>query len=67
MLAVDEGGHILLAWAEGTGWQKGGSLAWQVFDEGLKPLAASRGSAPDVPVWSFGAVAATADGFVIVK
>src|SRR5262249_43825721 len=25
-------GEVLLAWTEGMGWNKGGSLAWQVFD-----------------------------------
>ena len=32
VLAVDANGQTLLAWTEGTGWQKGGSLAWQLFD-----------------------------------
>ena len=37
-VAVDAAGNILIAWAAGTGWQKGGSVAWQVFDRQLKPI-----------------------------
>ena len=66
VLAVDANGQILMAWAEGTGWQKGGSLAWQLFDKSFKPMN-ERGTATGVPVWSFGGVAATSDGFVVLK
>jgi hypothetical protein len=66
VLAVDSNGQTLLAWAEGTGWQKGGSLAWQLFDESLKPVN-ERGSVGGVPVWSFAGAAATVDGFLILK
>jgi hypothetical protein len=31
-VAANARGETLLAWTEGTGWQKGGSLVWQVFD-----------------------------------
>jgi hypothetical protein len=55
-----------MAWTEGTGWQKGGSLAWQLFDTNLQPMK-ERGTAAGVPVWSFGGVASTPDGFVVVK
>src|SRR5262249_15724950 len=54
-VAVDRTGNTLLVWTEGTGWAKGGSLAWQLFDRGGKPLAAS-GSAPGVPVWGLPSV-----------
>ncbi len=30
-------GETILVWTEGTGWQKGGSLAWQVFDRVRAP------------------------------
>ena len=48
-IAVDGSGNTLLTWTEATGWAKGGSLAWQLFDPAGKPLAS--GTAPDVPVW----------------
>jgi hypothetical protein len=56
-IAVNGRGEILLVWTEGTAWQRGGSLAWQLFDASGK-AAGEKGSAAGVPVWSFGAVAA---------
>jgi hypothetical protein len=60
-LAVNAQGETLLAWAEGTGWQRGGALAWQIFDRSGKP-AAAHGEAPGLPVWSFPAAFVAADG-----
>jgi hypothetical protein len=65
-LAIDRDGRVLLAWAEGTGWQKGGSLAWQVFDKQLKPTS-EKGRADGIPMWSLpAAIAQPEGGFVIV-
>src|SRR6266853_1454763 len=37
-VAVANGrGEVLVAWAEGTGWEKGGAVAWQLFDPSGKP------------------------------
>ena len=59
-------GEVLLAWTEGTGWEKGGTLAWQLFDRSGKATAET-GRSGGVPVWSLPTVAANADGsFVIV-
>jgi hypothetical protein len=59
-------GDTLLAWAEGTGWNKGGSLAWQLYDSQGKPLSA-KGRAEDLPVWSLPTAFANPDGnFTIV-
>jgi hypothetical protein len=58
-------GQVLLAWDEGTGGQKGGSLAWQLFDAAGKPSA--EGHAPGVPVWGLSSVFADRQGnFTIV-
>ena len=38
-LAINARGEMLLAWAEGTGWQRGGPLAWQLYDKAGKPTA----------------------------
>ena len=60
-------GGFLFAWTENTGWQKGGSMAWQSFDAALRP-AAERGNAPGVPVWSFiSAYTEAPNRFVIVR
>jgi hypothetical protein len=64
-LAVDSKGATLLVWAEGTGWQKGGSLAWQLYDREGKP-AGEPGSAPGIPAWSFAAAFPTPSGFSIL-
>lgn len=60
-IAVNQRGEVLLVWTEGTGWQRGGSAWWQIFDAQGKPLG-EKGTAPGVGVWSFAAVAAGADG-----
>lgn len=65
-LAVsDDGTSVLLAWTEGTGWARGGSLAWRVFDAQGRPTAV-HGTAPGVPVWSFAAAAARRDGSFVI-
>lgn len=65
-VAVSARGEVLLVWTEGTGWNKGGSLAWQLFDASGRP-AGDPDRAPGVPTWSLAAAAARPDGsFVIV-
>jgi hypothetical protein len=44
-------GEVLLVWSEGTGWNKGGSVAWQVYDREGKPISA-KGRADGLPTWS---------------
>lgn len=59
-------GDVLLVWTEGTGWAKGGDVAWQRFDSAAKPIG-TRGQVTGLPTWSMAAAAVTpADGFVIV-
>lgn len=60
-LAVNKRGELLLVWTEGTGWQRGGSLAWQVYDGAGRPAGAA-GKLPGVPAWSFAAPIAGPDG-----
>lgn len=60
-IAANARGDVLLAWTEGTGWNKGGGLAWQRFDRTGKAIG-DVGRAPGVPVWSLAAVAPTPDG-----
>jgi hypothetical protein len=65
-VAASLNGQMLLVWTEGTGWAKGGSLAWQLFDAGRKPTGA-QGTAPGVPVWGLPSVFADHQGnFTIV-
>ncbi len=53
-LAINPSGEMLLVWTEGTGWQKGGSLAYQLYDRGGQPTT-ERKQLPGIPVWSFAA------------
>jgi len=66
VIAANSRGETMLAWTEGTGWKKGGSLAWQLYDPLGKPVG-EKGEAPGIPVWSFAAVIAEKDGsFTII-
>jgi hypothetical protein len=59
-------GQVLFAWTDGTGWKRGGSIAWQVFDKEGRPTDV-KGTASDLPVWDL--VAAFQDpsgGFSII-
>jgi hypothetical protein len=64
-LAVNEAGQMLLVWTEETGWNRGGSVAWQVLDEQLKPIGRA-GRAEGLPVWGTAAAFPTPDGFTVV-
>ena len=66
VVAANAAGETILVWTEGMGWNRGGSLAWQVFDKAGKPTE-KRGTAEGVPTWSLAAVYTRADGgFTIV-
>jgi hypothetical protein len=60
-ISANSRGEILLAWTEGGGWAKGGSLSWQLFDKNGKPLDAP-GYMPDVPAWDLPSVVADRAG-----
>jgi hypothetical protein len=64
-IATNARGETILAWTEGTGWKKGGSLAWQVFDKNGEPMG-EMGAAQGVPVWGLATVVAEADGKFMV-
>jgi hypothetical protein len=66
VIATDPRGDVLLAWTEDMGWQRGGAVAWQVFDKQGQPTAVS-GRVSGVPVWSLvAAYARPRGGFTIV-
>ena len=66
-IAINEAGDRLLAWTEGTAWNRGGTVAWRLTDSAGAELAAAAGAAP-VPVWGLVAALAMRDGsFVILR
>jgi hypothetical protein len=59
-------GEVLLAWAEGTGWNKGGSIAWQIYDHQGQPISPT-GHAAGLATWSLPTAFAQPDGdFAII-
>ena len=65
-LAFNKSGEMLLAWTEGTGWNRGGAVAWQIYDKNMQPREAGR-RAGAISVWGLPAVIVEADGnFTIV-
>jgi hypothetical protein len=66
VVAGNARGDIILVWTEGMGWQRGGSVAWQVFDKDGNATS-EKGRADGVPTWSLVAVFVRPDGgFAIV-
>jgi len=50
-------GTIAVVWTEGTGWNRGGSLHWQLYDSAGTPMGAA-GKQAGVPPWSIPTVVA---------
>lgn len=53
------GDPVLLAWAIGTGWQKGGAVGWELTESSGR---VTTGREEGLPVWSRPAAVAAADG-----
>ncbi|MBI3758724.1 MAG: hypothetical protein HY269_03110 [Deltaproteobacteria bacterium] len=66
VLASDSKGNILLAWTEGMGWKKGGTVSWQVFDRDGNAIG-EPGRTDGVPVWGLlSALPRAGGGFTIL-
>jgi hypothetical protein len=61
-VAMNESGELLFVWAEGTGWKRGGSLAWQMYDNSGRPTPEKGLIEGGIPAWSFAAPAVNPDG-----
>jgi len=55
-------GEVILAWTERSGWEKAGSLVWQVFDPAGHPTGELGRVEGGIPVWSMAAVVPRPDG-----
>lgn len=64
-IAGNARGETLLVWTEGTGWNRGGGLAWQLFDSKNQPVG-DVARAPGVAAWNLSTVVARDNGFVII-
>jgi hypothetical protein len=60
-IATNAAGQIALVWAEHMAWNKGGQVAWQIYDKNLKPVG-PEGRADGIPKWGVPAVFSRADG-----
>ena len=49
MAVANANDETLFVWTEGTGWAKGGSVAWQIFDQ-CGNAVGEIGGAPGLPV-----------------
>jgi hypothetical protein len=66
-LAANSAGQTLVVWTEGTGWNKGGSIAWQIYDKSGAAMQGGSGGADRLPAWGAPAAFARGDGsFVVV-
>ena len=66
-LAANADGETIVVWAEDTGWQRGGSLVWRIFDRSGRATREMGRVNDGIPVWSLPAVVALPDGrFVII-
>jgi hypothetical protein len=63
-IAENGSGTILLVWTENTGWERGGSLAWQLFKD-KKPVGEVQRK-DGIPVWSMAAAVAVGEQFYII-
>jgi hypothetical protein len=64
-IAMTPDGETLMVWTEGTGWNRGGSLAWQLYGASAR-VVGEKATRADVRVWSFGAVVSKARSFVVL-
>ncbi len=64
-LASASNGETLLVWTEGTGWGRGGTVAWQTYNAAESPIN-NPATRAGLPAWSFAAAVATRGSFLII-
>ncbi len=64
-VAVNAAGERLIAWTEGTAWNRGGTAAWRLTDRSGKEIGVSQNAGP-VPVWGLVSAVALHDGSFVV-
>jgi hypothetical protein len=67
VVAANAQGETILAWAEDTGWQRGGTLAWRVFDRSGRGTREGGRVEAGISIWGLATVVARPDGgFTII-
>lgn len=66
VIVENKSGNMLVVWTEGTGWNKGGSLCWQVVSSGGMPKSRVEKISNGVKVWSVVSAFVDGDKFYIV-
>jgi len=61
-ITANADGEFIIAWAEGTGWNKGGAVAWQILDKDGKPQLRKPGHIDGLAAWDKPAVFVAPDG-----
>lgn len=64
-VAINAAGDQLIAWAEGTAWARGGTVAWELRSRGGDRIA-SGANAGVVPVWGLVSAIARPDGSFLI-
>jgi hypothetical protein len=65
-IAINGRGETLIVWTEGTGWNRGGSVAWQIFGKDGSAIPKGSGRADSLPTWGAPAAFARPDGTFVV-
>lgn len=66
VVANNRKGGTLIAWTEGTGWNRGGTLAWQVTQSDWLTSTETRRIKGAVPVWGILSAVAMPDGDFVI-
>jgi hypothetical protein len=65
-VAANADGETILVWAEDTGWNRGGSLVWRIFDRSGRATREMGRVNDGIPVWGLPCVVARGDGKFVI-
>jgi hypothetical protein len=65
-VAANAEGETILVWAEDTGWKRGGSLVWRIFDRTGRATREMGRVNDGVPVWGLPCALALANGRFVI-
>jgi hypothetical protein len=65
-VAANANGETILVWAEDTGWKRGGSLVWRIFDRSGRATREMGRLNDGIPMWGLPSVVALANGKFVI-